>query len=74
MGAKHPKLSNRKSSCVEINCARHDAKLVTDDAKMSRETLEAAIVERHSALEGIGATDDMLAVEKGRVWGSKSLL
>ena len=66
MEAKHPKLSTQKSFYVEISRARHNAELVTDDAKELRETLEAATGERVSALEGIGAADRALAEEKGR--------
>ena len=57
MEAKHQKLSTQKSFYVEISRARHNAELVTDDAKTLRETLEAATGERVSALEGIGAAD-----------------
>ncbi len=67
MEAKHPKLSTQKSFYVEISRARHNAELVTDDAKELRETLEAATGERVSALEGIGAADRALAEEKARV-------
>ena len=66
MEAKHPKLSTQKSFYVEISRARHNAELVTDDAKELRETLEAATGERVSALEGIGAADRALAQEKER--------
>ena len=57
MEANHPKLSTQKSFYVEISRARHNAELVTDDAKALRETLEAATGERVSALEGIGAAE-----------------
>ncbi|MDE0002616.1 MAG: relaxase domain-containing protein [Rhodospirillaceae bacterium] len=66
MEAKHPKLSTQKSFYVEISRARHNAELVTDDAKTLRETLEAATGERISALEGIGAAEKALAEEKAR--------
>ena len=66
MEANHPKLSTQKSFYVEISRARHNAELVTDDAKMLRETLEAATGERVSALEGIGAAEKALAEEKAR--------
>ena len=66
MEAKHPKLSTQKSFYVEISRARHSAELVTDDAKMLRETLETATGERISALEGIGAAEKALAKEKAR--------
>ena len=66
MEAKHPKLSTQKSFYVEISRARHNAELVTDDAKELRETLEAATGERVSALEGIGAAEKALAEEKAR--------
>ncbi len=66
MEAKHPKLSTQKSFYVEISRARHNAELVTDDAKELRETLEAVTGERVSALEGIGAADRALAEEKAR--------
>ncbi len=66
MEAKHPKLSTRKSFYVEISRARHNAELVTDDAKALRETLEAATGERVSALEGIGAAEKALAEERAR--------
>ena len=69
MEAKHPKLSTQKSFYVEISRARHNAELVTDDAKTLRETLEAATGERVSALEGIGAADRALAEEKARGGG-----
>ena len=69
MEAKHPKLSTQKSFYVEISRARHNAELVTDDAKALRETLEAATGERVSALEGIGAADKALAEEKARGGG-----
>ena len=71
MEAKHPKLSTQKSFYVEISRARHDAELVTDDAKMLRETLEAATGERISALEGIGAAEKALAEEKARGGGKE---
>ena len=61
MEANHPKLSTQKSFYVEISRARHNAELVTDDAKTLRETLEAATGERVAALEGVGA-----AVERAR--------
>ena len=64
MEAKHPKLSTQKSFYVEISRARHNAELVTDDAKELRETLEAATGERISALEGIGAAEKALTEEK----------
>ena len=64
--AKHPKLSTQKGFYVEISRARHNAELVTDDAKTLRETLEAATSERVSALEEIGAADKALAEEKAR--------
>ena len=66
MEAKHPKLSTQKSFYVEISRARHNAELVTEDAKELRETLEAATGERISALEGIGAAEKALAEEKAR--------
>ncbi len=66
MEAKHPKLSTQKSFYVEISRARHNAELVTDDAKELRETLEAATGERISALEGIGAAEKELTEEKAR--------
>lgn len=49
---------------VEISRARHNAELVTADAKKLRETLKAATGERPSALEGIGSADKALAEEK----------
>ena len=51
--ARHPHLTTLKSFYVEISRARHDAELVTDDAKVLRETLEAATGERIAALEAI---------------------
>ena len=66
MEAKHPKLSTQKSFYVEISRARHNAELVTDDAKALRETLEAATGERVSALEGIGAAEKARGGEKER--------
>ena len=67
MEARHPHLTTQKSFYVEISRARHNAELVTDDAKALRETLEAATGERVSALEGIGAAEKALAGEKARV-------
>ena len=64
MEAKHPKLSTQKSFYVEISRARHNAELVTDDAKALRETLETATGERVSALEGIGAALEKPVVEE----------
>ena len=64
--AKHPKLSTQKSFHVEISRARHNAGLVTDDAKELRETQESATGERVSALEGIGAVEKAFAEEKAR--------
>ena len=71
MEANHPKLSTQKSFYVEISRARHNAELVTDDAKALRETLEAATGERVSALEGIGAAEKALAEEKARGAGKE---
>ena len=71
MEAKHPKLSTQKSFYVEISRARHNAELVTDDAKELRETLEAATGVRISALEGIGAAEKALAEEKARGAGKE---
>ncbi|MXW92151.1 MAG: relaxase domain-containing protein [Rhodospirillaceae bacterium] len=71
MEAKHPKLSTQKSFYVEISRARHSAELVTDDAKMLRETLEAATGERVSALEGIVAAEKALTEEKTRGGGKE---
>ncbi len=64
MEAKHPKLSTQKSFYVEISRARHNATLVTDDAKTLRETLEAATGERVSALEGIGVAAALTRAEE----------
>ena len=44
--------------------ARHYAKLVTDDAKALRETLEAATGERVAALEAIEPAMDRAAVKE----------
>jgi len=71
MQAKHPKLSTQKSFYVEISRARHNAELVTDDAKELRETLEAATGERVSALEGIGAAEKAIDEEKARDGGKE---
>ena len=71
MEAKHPKLSTQKSFYVEISRARHNAELVTDDAKALRETLEAATGERVSALEGIGAAEKALSEENARDAGKE---
>ena len=71
MEAKHPKLSTQKSFYVEISRARHNAELVTDDAKTLRETLEAATGERVSALEGIGAAGKALAGENAHSGGKE---
>ena len=71
MEAKHPKLSTQKSFYVEISRARHNAELVTDDAKALRETLEAATGERVSALEGIGAAEKAFAEEKAHGGGKE---
>ena len=51
--ARHPHLTTLKSFYVEISRARHDAELVTDDAKALRETLEAVTGERIAALEAV---------------------
>ena len=64
--AKRPQQSAQKSFCVEIGPARHDAGLVTNDAKTLRETLKAATGERDSSLEGIGAADKAFAEEKAQ--------
>ncbi len=66
MEANHPHLTTQKSFYVEISRARHNAELVTDDAKALRETLEAATGERVSALEGIGEDERGLVEEKER--------
>ena len=66
MEAKHPHLTTQKSFYVEISRARHNAELVTDDAKALRETLEVATGERISALEGIGVAEKPLTKEKVR--------
>ena len=71
MEAKPPKLSTQKSFYVEISRARHNAELVTDDAKALCETLEAATGERVSALEGVGAAEKALAEEKARGGGKE---
>ncbi len=56
-----------KSFYVEISRARHDAALVTDDAKALRETLEAVTGERIAALEAVEpAIDKAAAKEDGR--------
>ena len=55
MEAKHPHLTTQKSFYVEISRARDRAELVTDDAAVLQEQLEAVTGERISALEGIGA-------------------
>ena len=51
MEANHPNLTNQKTLYVEISRARDRAELVTDDAKVLRERLEAATGERIAALE-----------------------
>ena len=53
MEANHPNLTNQKTLYVEISRARDRAELVTDDAKVLRERLEAATGERIAALEAI---------------------
>ena len=63
---KRPQQSAWKSLCVEIRRARHDAGLVTYDAKTLHETLKAATGEQDSSLEGIGEADKALAEEKAR--------
>ena len=55
MEANHPELTNQKTLYVEISRARDQAELVTDDAKVLCERLEAATGERIAALEAIGA-------------------
>ena len=65
--ARHPHLTTLKSFYVEISRARHDAELVTDDAKALRETLEAVTGERIAALEAVEpAIDKAAAKEDGR--------
>ena len=54
MEANHPELTNQKTLYVEISRARDRAELVTDDAGVLRERLEAATGERIAALEAIG--------------------
>ena len=51
MEANHPHLTNQKTLYVAISRARHRAELVTDDAKVLLERLEAATGERIAALE-----------------------
>ena len=53
MEANHPNLTNQKTLYVEISRARDRAELVTDDAKVLRERIEAATGERIAALEAI---------------------
>ncbi len=55
MQANHPHLTNQKTLYVEISRARDRAELVTDDARVLRERLEAATGERIAALEALGA-------------------
>ena len=55
MEANHPNLTNQKTLYVEISRARDRAELVTDDAKVLCERLEAATGERVAALEALGA-------------------
>ena len=65
--ARHPHLTTLKSFYVEISRARHDADLVTDDAKALRETLEAVTGERIAALEAVEpALDRAVANEDSR--------
>ena len=45
--------------------------MVTDDARALRETLEAATCKRVSALEGVGATERVSAMEKQRGDGAE---
>ncbi len=71
MEANHPHLTTQKSFYVEISRARHNAELVTDDAKALRETLEAATGERVSALEGVGAATEKDRVEEKERGGEK---
>ena len=67
MEANHPNLTTQKSFYVEISRARHDAELVTDDAKALREQLETVTGERIAALEAVGpAMDRAAAREDGR--------
>ena len=69
--ARHPHLTTLKSFYVEISRARHDAELVTDDAKALRETLEAVTGDRIAALEAVGPTMDKAAAkEDGRDRGA----
>ncbi len=62
--ARHPHLTTLKSFYVEISRARHDAELVTDDAKALRETLEAVTGERIAALESVEPAMDRAAVKE----------
>ncbi len=56
MEANHPELTNQKTLYVEISRARDRAELVTDDAGVLCERLEAATGERIAALEAIGGS------------------
>ena len=51
--ANHPRLTNQKSFCVEFSRVRDRADLVTDDAKVLREHLEAVTGERIAALDAV---------------------
>ena len=62
--ARHPHLTTLKSFYVEISRARHNAELVTDDAKALRETLEAVTGERIAALEAVEPAMDRAAVKE----------
>ena len=65
MEANHPNLTTRKSFYVEISRARHQAELVTGDAKALREQLEAVTGERIAALEAIEPAVDRAAAQDG---------
>ena len=67
MEANHPDLTNQKTLYVEISRARDRAELVTDDAKVLCERLEAATGERIAALEAFGAgKDGSIGTERSR--------
>ena len=75
MEARHPHLTTLKSFYVEISRARHDAELVTDDAKALRETLEAVTGERIAALEAVEPAMERAAKkEHGRDRGAAPTL
>ncbi len=65
MEAGHPHLTTRKTFYVEISRARHGAEIVTDDARVLRERLEAVTGERIAALEAVEPAMEKSAAKEG---------